>query len=159
VPPFLGSFEVLDADGELRATLRRDGEGLRVLLMNYALEDAEGRPIYRIRQPEARPGIHLGGAFSLVRPDGTPEGDLRMSPGLGHSTYSLDRPGRVPITAVRSGLVWKGFEIQQGSRSIAQVRADWTTRPPALSLDFQGPLGESAPRALLVAFLGFVALH
>ena len=156
--PFLGSLEVLDDSGEVRATLRRDGEGLGVFRMNYALEDAAGRPIYWIRQPATRPGIHLGGAFSLVRPDGTLEGELRQSPGLGHSTYSLERPAKVPITAARSGLSWR-FEIRQGSRSIGHVRTDWLRRPPALYLDFPEPLGETVPRALLVAFLVFFALH
>jgi hypothetical protein len=74
--PFLGSFQLLDDQERLRALLRRDRAGIRVLLMNHVLEDPDPCPIYLIRHPPHRPGLHLGGAFALLLPDGSQEGEL-----------------------------------------------------------------------------------
>jgi hypothetical protein len=109
---------VLDDGGQLRAFLRRDGAGLRVVLMNYALEEAFHRPLYLIRSPEPRPGVRLGGACSLRRADGAFDGSLRLKGGLRESTCSLEREGKETLVATRSNFGGR-FEVRGGARVVA----------------------------------------
>lgn len=155
--PFLGSFRILDDRQQLRALLRRDGSGFHALLMNFSLEDAWQRPIYLIRSPAARPGIHYGGAFSLQQPDGTPVGSLDLQSGLRASTVSLDRPGEEPLRAVVSAFGYD-YEIQQGARTVGTVRMDPLTFPGGIHLSFPPPPSDRPARSLLVALVAFASL-
>jgi hypothetical protein len=156
--PFLGSFQLLDDRERLRAILRRDGAGFRVLMMDYVLEDADRRPIYLIRHPPPRPGIHLGGAFSLLRPDGSKDGELTLKAGLRSSTCSLERTGTEALVVTRPAIKAK-LEMRQGLRLVATGRIDRFAFPGGIHLVFPAPPAPEVPRGPLVALMAFASTH
>ena len=136
----LAGFLGFDAEGALVLRGRRDGEGLRAILMNYVIEDALGRPYFRIRQPSS--GIHLNLPFQLLAPDDRPIGELRLS----MNRASLQIPGQLPLTAALPFAAWHGYSVEQGSVTLASIT--FVGHPlwggAELHLRFE-PLGASPP--------------
>jgi len=155
--PFLGSFQILDDQRRLIGFLRHAGQGLQGFLMNLVLEDSAHRPIYFLRPPDPRPGIHFGGEFSLVRPDGLAVGQLGLKPGLGKSSFSLSVEGIEPLTAVKPVWGWQGCSVQQGNHTVGTVRIQWPALPGGIFLDFVQPPTQPPSRSLIVALVAFMS--
>lgn len=158
--PFLGSFQVQDPNGQVVGWFLRSGAGLRVLMMNFVLQDAARRPVYEIRQPIVR-GIAFNRPFALVDPTGVPVGNLSFG-GWG-SRRSLVRDGVPVLTAAISPWGWKpDFEVKAGAMTVGTVTIPnrflvTPSHPGGIVMDF-APVSAPVPRSLVVAFVAFVAL-
>ncbi|HYK94067.1 MAG TPA: hypothetical protein VEY07_08535 [Thermoplasmata archaeon] len=114
--PLLSGFIATDGTGRLFARGRRDGEGIRVVMMNFVVEDAYGRPLFFIRQPTR--GFGWSRPFQVLAPDGSMMGAVRGS----GQRATLDIPGQARIEYSLSPLAWKGGRVVQANLPIASVR-------------------------------------
>lgn len=156
--PLLGSFRIEDAEGRFLGSLRRDGMGWRVVQMNFALDNPEGRAVYRIRSTPPPSGIGFGTPFALQDPFGTTVGQLRWNL---PQQASLQRSSGPSYRARVPG--WGGrFPIEAPGRILAEavyLRPRFLfppVRPPGFQLSFTPACGGPAERSLLVAFAAFI---
>jgi hypothetical protein len=153
--PLRFGFVGYDDSGGVVLRGKRDGQGLRALMMNFVIQNAQGQPYYRIRQPSS--GIHLDPPFQLQAPDGSLVGLLRFA----MNRASLELPGQLPVTAAMSALAWHGSAVEQGSVTLATITfVGHPFGPPGaeLHLHFE-PLGSALPvRRRVVALVAWAAL-
>lgn len=139
----MSGFVGYDDAGALVLRGRRDGSGIRVVMMNFVLQSALGQPYFLIRQPEPS-GVHVNLAFHLLAPDGSNVGDLHFR----MNQASLEIPGQLPLTTNGSMFAWHGYDVQQGSVTLASI--SFTGHPFSMTgADLHlalGPLGRALPR-------------
>ncbi|MCI4319078.1 MAG: hypothetical protein L3K23_02960 [Thermoplasmata archaeon] len=155
--PFLGSAQVTDPAGGLRARYLRDGAGLRVFLMNFVLEDSAGRALYRLRQPPPKPGLHRLGAWSVLDSTGSVIGSIDRRVGLANFHLNLRTTAGPGLTARISTFSWKGFDVLQGTLAVGTVRLESWTLWPRAHLTFSGEAVLAVPRALVVLFVAYAS--
>ncbi len=151
----LGGFVGYDDHGGLVLRARRDGTGLGVVLMNFAIENAVGLPYFYIRHPPA--GFTLHPVFALLGPAGASVGDLRFGVNRG----TLEVPGQEPLVAALSMVPWRGYAVLQGTAQLATVGYRGHPFDPAgaeIILEFT-PLGaDPTRRRWVLALVAFVTL-
>jgi hypothetical protein len=154
----LGSFQFLDEEGKTRAIFRRVGTGLRVLVMNFVLEDATHGPLLFIRQPPARSGVSFGRPFALLPRDGTLVGLLRMKGGLHPPVFTREQEGQEPIEAEQTSRLVTNYDVRQGPRTLASARSDLVAFPGPGGIRIHLPLAASdrPPRPVILAFVAYV---
>jgi hypothetical protein len=155
-----GQFKLWDVENQLLGQVRRDGQGLRAFLMNFAIEDDTGRPLLLIRQPAPRPGIHIGGAFTLLNGQGVQIGELFWNWKM---EAKLVLGGERSFVAKVSGWTWKGFDIVSGGLRVG--RGSYPNpfmprpgQPGGVLLEFTPGASQSSDHLYLVALVAFICI-
>jgi len=110
----------LDDSNRFLAKLRRSGEDLSIP-KNYVLEDAERRPLYRIRQPFLL-GLGFTEVSHLLYPNGEPAGEMKKEWVAPFWRHILQPPSGAALVADHPTHVSEGsYLIGQGSEVVAVV--------------------------------------
>lgn len=156
----LGGLEILTSDGRAAGRFVRDGVGLRVVMMNWALQDSAGRPLLLVRMDPPPRGIGILNRWTLQAPDGGPLGTITRRTRL-TSTYTLAFPAQTDVVAAVRPLGWRPFAVARGTSNIATVSfsdayfpTPW--HPGGIEIQF-APGSDADLRKFIVALIGFVA--
>ncbi|MCI4351114.1 MAG: hypothetical protein L3K15_06350 [Thermoplasmata archaeon] len=150
----LGTLQLMDSGGAVLGRFLRDGVGLRALMMNFALQDASGRTLYRVTQPPPRPGIHIGGACPVLNSDGAQIGDLDRHAGLSGSDMVLHLGGREILTTRIPGLTFRPFDVLQGTVPVAHLKPNALSWSGGIHVTFTAA-GVGIDRTLVVLFASY----
>jgi hypothetical protein len=151
--PELSGFVILDDAGGIVYRCRREGVGLRALIMDFVLSDPLDRVVYRIHHPEPKWGVSLAPVFPVLAAEGSPLASLRWSA----NQFSLQLPGAEEFTATLPYLIGGGFSVTRGTQPWATFQ--YSRGPDGTHLGvltFTGPRSEPEKRrwvAVLVAFI------